>query len=247
MSAPDLLERTEPLALERRDETASLVLMFERLAKDPAVDVGKLEKLIEMQERIMRHNAQAAFDRAFIAMRAEIPTIVEKAKTDKTTYAPLEDIVEVITPILSKHSFSLSFKTEWPSDKLVKVIGILTHAEGHARQSEFQSAADKTGSKNDIQALASTVSYGKRYATKDLLCIVTRDEDDDATKAGKKAPEPPAGYMDWADAIASVAETGINEFEAAWKQSKSIYRNYRMQYEPELHAKLKAKAAKVRV
>ncbi len=246
MSPTNLLD-ADTEALSPRQEPPSLVLMFERLAKDPAVDVAKLEKLIEMQERIMRHNAKAAFDAAFIKMRPEIPTIQERAKTDKTTYAPLEDIVEVVTPILSRHGFSLAFKTEWPDGSRVKVIGQLTHEQGHSRESEFMSAADKTGSKNDIQALASTVSYGKRYTAKDLLCIVTREEDDDGKRSGQKAkPKQPEGYDLWATALDSVADNGLKEFEEAWKQSKSMFRNYRMAHEPELHAKLKAKAAKVK-
>ena len=94
-----------------------------------------------LQERILRHQAEQAFNVAFSALQSDIPTIIEKASTDKATYAPLEDIIEPVRPVLSRHGFSLSFRTEWPTEKSVKVIGILTHREGHARQSEFLSAA----------------------------------------------------------------------------------------------------------
>lgn len=195
--------------------------LFERLAKDPNVDVEKLERLIAMQERVMRHNAEAAFNVAFTAMQPDIPTILERAKTDKTSYAPLEDIIEPLRPVLMKHGFSLGFRTEWPNEKTVKVIGILTHNEGHARTSEFLSAADQTGSKNAIQALASAVSYGKRYTTKDLLCIVTRGEDDDARRAGngKTNGEIPAGFEQWWDDFQAVADNGTVALEKAWKDA----------------------------
>jgi hypothetical protein len=39
---------------------------------------------------------------------------------------------------------------------------------------------DSSGSKNAVQAIGSTTSYGRRYAASMLLNIVTRGEDDDA-------------------------------------------------------------------
>src|SRR5262245_22092844 len=174
MSTADLLDAAEPAPPKEQ----SLALVIERLAVNPDVDVVKLEKIIELQERILRYQAEAEFNAAFSRMQPNIPTIIEKAKTDKGTYAPLEDIIEKVRPVLAAHGFSLGFQTEWPDKQTVKVIGILTRGT-HARRSEFQAGADQSGSKNAIQALASSVSYGKRYTTKDLLCIVTRGEDDD--------------------------------------------------------------------
>lgn len=231
-------------ALERVPESVG---MFERLARDPSVPVEKLEKLIELQERVLAHNAKAAFDAAFVKMRPEIPTIVERARTDKTAYAPLEDIIEVVTPVLSRHGFSLAFRTEWPSEKMVKVFGILTHEQGHARQSEFLSAADKTGSKNDIQALASAVSYGKRYTCNDLLCIVTRGEDKDGEGTSRKQQTEPApiGYDDWLGDFQAVADEGYARLEAAWKASPAAFRAYLQRTAPALLATLKNKAQRI--
>jgi hypothetical protein len=148
--------------LSKSTPDAGMLPMIERLAAMPDFDVAKLEKLIDMQERILDRNAASAFNIAFAKMQPRIPTIIERKSTDKGKYAPREDIVEVIRPILAEFGFSLSFRTEWPDKQLVKVIGILTHEEGHSRESEFMSAADKTGSKNDVQALGSATEYGRR-------------------------------------------------------------------------------------
>lgn len=233
-------------------DTDSTALMFERLAKDPNVDVEKLERLIAMQERIMRHNAEAAFNVAFTAMQRDIPTILERARTDKTSYAPLEDIIEPLRPVLRQHGFSLGFRTEWPNEKTVKVIGILTHNESHARTSEFLSSADQTGSKNAIQALASAVSYGKRYTTKDLLCIVTRGEDDDARRAGngKAAEEQPPGFDQWWSDFQATADNGLIALEKAWKGSNEnpklkLCAAYASKTKRDALNALKAKAARV--
>jgi hypothetical protein len=223
---------TIDVALQATDTATGLALVVERLAANPSVDVAKLEKIIELQERIMRYHAEAAFNVAFTAMQPEIPTIIERAKTDKTTYAPLEDIIDVVRPICARHGFSIAHRTEWPDDKSVKVFGILTHNQGHTRESEFKAMADQTGSKNAIQALASAVSYGKRYTTKDLLCIVTRGEDDDGASSEKSnAPAEPAGYDDWLAEMATAAQSGFAKLSTAWNKSKADLRNYVARYD----------------
>ena len=152
-----------------------------------------------------------------------------------------------LTVDLSRHGFSISHQSEWPDKSTVKVIGILTHKGGHARRSEFQAGADQTGSKNAIQALASSVSYGKRYTTKDLLCIVTRKEDDDGERSEKhKQPEAPEGYDAWFAALESVAASGMKDFAPAWNKSKDEYRKYLSQTAPKMLASLKTKAAGVK-
>lgn len=236
-------------ALVVRDESAAWIAMIERLATNPDVNVDKLEKLLSMQERVMDRVAQAEFNAAFSAMQPEIPVIVASQSGDqgKWMYAPLEDIVEPLRPILAKHGFSLSHQTEWPDAKTVKVIGILTHRCGHARRSEFQGTADNTGSKNGIQALGSSVSYGKRYTTKDLLCIVTRDEDDDGATSDKgKHPEAPVGYDAWFATLEGVASEGMAAFAPAWNKSKDEYRKYLSRTAPAVLVKLKATASKVK-
>lgn len=223
-----------------------LALVIERLAANPDVDVAKIEKIIELQERMMRLEAEAAFNVDFAAMQAKLPTVSERAHTDKTSYAPLEDIIEAVRPVLCEFGFSVSHRTEWPNEKTVKVVGILTHRAGHARQSEFLSAADQTGSKNAIQALGSSVQYGRRYTTKDLLNIVTRGEDDDGEKAGKKeAPKAPAGYEDWYTDLTATADNGTKALEQMWAKSKGEFKTHLVKHNNPNWNALKAKAARV--
>jgi hypothetical protein len=230
---PALIEIDTPAVESTPSAETGLALVVERLAANPSVDVDKLERIIALQERILKHTAEAQFNADFSAMLPEIPTIIERAKTDKTKYAPLEDIVEPLRPILARYGFSLAFRTEWPDKATVKVIGILTHKAGHARTSEFMSGADQTGSKNGIQALGSTVSYGKRYTFKDLLCIVTRDEDDDGRKAGKPPQAPaPDGYDDWLMDLEATAVEGKDALEKAWKASSAPRKAHLVKHEP---------------
>ncbi len=221
--------------------------MIERLATNPDVNVDVLERMLAMQERVLARTAEAEYNAAFSAMQPEIPVIIEKHQGDsgKWSYAALEDIIETVRPILAKHGFSLNHKTEWPDAKTVRVIGILKHRAGHSERSEFQSVADNTGSKNGIQALGSSESYGKRYTTKDLLCIVTRGADDDGAKSENfKHPEAPEGYDAWFATLEGVAADGMAAFAPAWNNSKPEFRAYLSKTAPKQLAHLKSTAAK---
>lgn len=236
---PTQLQRAEPVS-----DVTGLALVVERLAANPDVDVTKLEKIIELQERILNHQAREAFNTAFAKMQGEIPTIVEKGRGDKgMTYARLEDIVAQVRPILQKHGFTLSHRTEWPDTKTVKVIGILTHERGHERASEFLSAADQSGSKNAIQALGSAVSYGRRYTTKDLLAIVTTDEDDDGASSEKHQAGPaPDGYDDFLDNMTACADEGWPRLSKAFGDARADYRKRLTTTDKDTWAKLRKKA-----
>lgn len=240
-------------ALARTDETPStaeaLVLLFERLAKDPAVDVDKLERLIAAQERILDRNAESAFNIAFTAMQTEIPAIDEKGQIlnnqgkVQSTYSRFEDIQRVVKPILQRHGFALAFRTEWPSPAVPKVIGILTHRDGHKRESEFCAAADTSGNKNAVQGLGSSTSYGRRYTTIDLLNIETRGVDDDGRKSGK--PPAPEGYDNWLADMETVAEEGTTKLQEQFTKSKTEFKRYATGPDVDRWNGVKRKAAKV--
>lgn len=240
---PSLPEMPEP-------EPIPAVGMFERLAKDPTVPVEKLEKLIELQERIMRHQAKAEFDAAFSQMQGEIPAITERGEITvngqvRSRYARHEDILEVVKPILQKYGFAIRHRNAFENG-IVKITGILSHRSGHSEEDEFVAKADDSGSKNAIQALGSTRSYGQRYTTISLLNIATRGTDDDGHGSEKgKAPTEPEGYADWLDNMAAVADEGLPRLQAAWNESKRALREYVTKFEPQKWQTLKAKAAKV--
>lgn len=231
-------------------ETAptSPMRMVERFAASEHIDVAKLERLIAMQEHILAHEARAAFNRAFAAMQAEIPTVIETTAGDggKWTYAPLEVIQEAVRPILVRHGFGLSFRTEWPDKQTIKVVGILTHRDGHERTSEFLADADTSGSKNAIQARGSAVSYGHRYTTKDLLNITTRGADDDGHTAVPRPPtQHPSGYLAWLDQLRMAAPLGSPALARAWNDPPKALRQHITLTNLPLWIELKAIAARV--
>lgn len=229
---------------------APAVSMFERLAMNPDVDVAKMERLIAMQERILQHQARSAFTRAFTRMQAELPEIDERGQIIvkgqlRSTYAKLEDIHKVITPILTRHGFAIRHRTEWPADKagIIRIVGVLCHEDGHSEESAFEAQADTSEYRSAIQSMGSTVSYGRRYTTMDLLNIVTRGQDNDGQKEPKDFPAP-AGFESWWNDLEALVANGLEALMQAWGASKPEYRNHVMATNPAGWRALKTKAEK---
>ncbi len=179
-------------------DSASLLAVISRAASDPDVDIEKMERLMLMYERMSDRSAKAAYAAALAEMQPKLPVVDRKgnitihkkdaAKTpeniiQKTPYALWEDINEAIRPIMAAHGFALSFRTKKEADR-VEVTGVLSHREGHSEETMLSLPMDTTGSKNNVQAIGSSVSYGKRYTASALLNITSRGEDDDGKAAG---------------------------------------------------------------
>lgn len=170
-------------------EGATLLAVISRAAADPQTDVEKMERLMAMYERIEARRAVSAFDTALSNMQPELPSIGKRGGIKdrngnvQSTYALWEDINQVIKPVLQKHGFALSFRTDCAEG--ISVTGVLSHKEGHREETTIKLPADATGSKNAVQAVASSVSYGKRYTAGALLNLTSHGEDDDGFKAGQ--------------------------------------------------------------
>lgn len=198
-----------------RDDAANFIGMIERVAANKDVDVTKLEKLLDMQERIMGKNAEMAFNRDMALMQAELPTITERGEIKvndvvRSKYARFEDINEAVKPVLQKFGFAINFKTD-TTGGTVKVTGILTHREGHRESTDMTLPVDVSGSKNPVQSIGSSVAYGMRYVMTALLNLTSRGQDDDgegAMDAGEFA-----GFEQEIDAVETKAQA-----EALWKR-----------------------------
>lgn len=173
-----------------QEQSTSLLQVIERAARDPGVDIDKMERLMQMHERIVARDAKAAYAAALADMQPELPIIEERgaikdrAGNAQSRYALWEDIVGVITPILSRHGFALSFRTGNDTSG-VSVTGVLSHRQGHSEETSLVLPIDTSGSKNAVQSVGSSTSYGKRYTASALLNLRTGERDDDGGSVGK--------------------------------------------------------------
>lgn len=183
----------EPRTVAPVEGEGNILSVIARAAADPNVDIDKLERLLEMQERVIARNARAAYYDALAELQPKLPVIKERGGIKdrngniQSTYSLWEDVNEAIRPLLAEHGFSLTFKVSRTQDQII-TTGVLAHRGGHSEQTELSLPTDTSGSKNAVQAVGSSTSYGKRYTAFALLNITSTGEDDDGQAGG--APEP---------------------------------------------------------
>ncbi|QPL44925.1 ERF family protein [Halomonas sp. A40-4] len=187
---PDAASTNTPASLEAHPtaDSTAIIQVIERAALNPDVDIDKMERLLQMQERVMDRQAMMAYNAAMAAMQTELPSIEERGQTNNGFYATLEDIVDTVRPIMQKHGFAVSFRIQ-TQERGIQITGVLMHKDGHREETSMLLPADISGNKNAVQAFGSSTSYGKRYVLCALLNITTRGQDDNgnaSTKAGIK-------------------------------------------------------------
>jgi len=165
-------------------ESAAIMSVIERVAMSPDADISKLEKMLEMQERVLDRNAKQAFTSDLSEMQQHLPRIIEHGEGhNQVKYARLEDINDKIRPVLYQYGFAITFRVK-VENNLVWITTVLSHRQGHSEETSIPLALDTSGGKNAVQAAGSSISYGKRYGICAMLNISTGDDVD----GGK--PEP---------------------------------------------------------
>ena len=145
--------------------------------------VEQVDKLIELVKFNDQREALRAFNQAFTLAQADFPTIAKTKKAHNSNYAPLDEIVKAMRPVLQKHGFSFRHSVSENTDKSVTVSCILAHQDGHSEAATLTGPSDSSGSKNAIQAIGSTVTYLRRYTFEAVTGLVTGGSDDDGNAA----------------------------------------------------------------
>lgn len=168
----------------------------------------QVEKMMDLQERWQKAEAKKAYDAAFAAFKAEAVVIIKgKQVTDGPlkgkSYAELHDVVNAVTPALSKHGLSSSWKLTRDEKDWIEVTCFLRHIGGHEESVSMGGPPDAGGAKNAIQARASSKTYLERYTLKGILGL--SEQADDTNGAG------PDELLDWqakVDECGSMEELG---------------------------------------
>lgn len=172
------------------DTPQSMASQIIALASNPALNVETLQALVNMQERMERRQAEIAFTEAL----ASLPAIHVKkngrvelgAGKGSYPFAKWEDIARVIDPLLSERGFRLTFDSQprqGDGGGLV-VTGTLLHRAGHSRTASMPLSLDTGPGRNNLQAMGSSLAYGKRYTTEMLLNVVREGDDTDGLTSG---------------------------------------------------------------
>lgn len=222
MQLPDTPESTAvavqsqaPLPAPVLQEPASLLPAIIQVARDPSLDVKKLEALMEMQFKMERRQAEQEFIAAFTRVSEKMPRVKKTGVIDlgkgkgQIAFAKWEEMDKVIRPLLASEGFTLSFDSAPRTGEgggLV-VTGKLMHRSGHVSAASIPLPLDSGPGRNNLQAQGSTLSYGKRYCAEMLLNIVREGGDDDGVKgAARFATEDEVSEL-----RALIAETNTSE------------------------------------
>jgi hypothetical protein len=217
-------ERSEPevaeLSLVKRIDPATIISK----AVDQGVDQSYLETLKGMFELQLCHEeneAKKAHFKAMAKFKAKPPKIYRDLqvkyevgnKTTEWSHADLGVAADALNIALGENGLNATWRMDQEGSN-IKVTCVIAHELGHTEETSMEAPPDKTGSKNDIQAMASTVFYLERYTLFALTGTAPTRMDDDGqkseaefiteeqvaelTKKLKEFPDEGAEFLKWA-------------------------------------------------
>lgn len=170
----------------------ALLAVIAMAARDPNVDVGKMERLLAMQERVLADQRREAFAGALARLQARLPQIAKNGRivvkgTLRSRYASIEDIDVAIRPLLAEEGFALSFDEDSaaPDARSFVMSCRMSHRAGHSETKRITLPLDSSDFRTAIQSRGSTTSYARRYLIKMHLNLVEQGEDDDGQGGSK--------------------------------------------------------------
>lgn len=230
----------QPLAVQQADALAAqphTSLMLSLMDRGASLD--QIERMMDLAERNEKREAEKAYNAAFAAFKAEAVRIVKGRKvTDGPLrgkeYAELHDVVDAVTPALSRHGLSTAWKLTRDEKDWLEVTCTLKHVGGHSESVSMGGPPDAGGAKNVLQARASTKSYLERYTLKAICGVAEGGDDTDGN--------PPAAVVPL-DLLAAAREAAMGGWAALSKHIKSLSPADRAALEPESYALKKAAKA----
>jgi hypothetical protein len=177
---PSLHERPSTALVTTDNSPASMMLA----AMDRGANLEQIEKMMALQERWEATEARKAYNAAFAEFKAEAVRIVRNKDVTAgplagKSYAELFAVVDALTPALSRHGLSASWRLTKDEKDWMEVTCYLRHVRGHEESVSMGGPPDAGGAKNAIQARASTKTYLERYTLKAICGVAEGGEDDD--------------------------------------------------------------------
>lgn len=190
MNAVEKIE-AQVSALPVQSETAAVIHMIERMARDPSVDLDRVRAFMEMRKDIRAEEAEREFNEAMATVQAKMRAVATDANNPQTRskYASYFALDRAIRPIYSAEGLALSFDTEdSPKADHIRVVSYVTRGS-HTRKYKIDMPADGKGAKGgDVMtkthAAGSAFTYGQRYLLKMIFNIATGGDDDGNAASG---------------------------------------------------------------
>ncbi|UVI31187.1 ERF family protein [Paenibacillus spongiae] len=168
---------------------------------------------------------------ALVKFNGEVETITKDAKNPhfKNKYASLDNIIEEIRPVLSKHGITVM---QIPSGdgETVSMKTMLLHESGEWMESE---PLVMRPVKNDPQGVGSCITYARRYSLCSMLSLSTGEDDDGnhASQPQRAAQSAPQGTTHQPSGQRPPASTGQSNAPHSFKRDvynlrESLFMNW---------------------
>lgn len=200
----------------------SLLAVIAKAASDPSVDIEKMDRLLQMQERMEMRTAEAEFNEAMTAAQVEMGRIKPNKDNSQTKsrYADYASLDKVLRPIYTSHGFALSFNTVPAPADMVSVVAIVSRGK-YSRTYQADMPADGKGAKgNDVMtkthATGAAMTYGMRYLLKMIFNVAVGDDDTDGNMPGATITQDQADELQKMIDDLAFEVDGQNANYAAW-------------------------------
>lgn len=191
-----------------------------QLAIEKGTGVEALEKLVDLHERVTAREAALEFARALAEFQSVCPPI-GKVKTAQIatrsgssysyTYAPLDEIVRVVKPLLIARGFSYGWDSVVNGGMLTCTC-TLRHINGHSVPSSFTLPIENPSAMSPQQKVGAALTFAQRKTLESVLGLNTTEDDTDAV-AREVDPTPiTADQVEQIEDLLADAEIDVNRF-----------------------------------
>lgn len=165
-------------------------------AMSRGASLEQVEKMMDLQERWERREAEKAFRDSFAAFRGEniiIPKTkhVDRGRGGSFDQAEYDEVCRRLSPALSKHGFSFRHdqkfgSRKWTTDGIESDVGwvfvtcYLEHKAGHAETLTLEGPPGDLTVNTPTQNMQTTASYLKRQSLLAITGTSTGGEDDES-------------------------------------------------------------------
>jgi len=203
-------------------------------------DLEKIEKLMELEKRWKADQAREAYYVALAEFKQEPLTVTKDKINDQygSRYTGLGNLANTINAAMAP--FGLNASWDFDQSEGIKVTCILAHTLGHTQSVSLSGPPDKSGSKNELQQIKSTVTYLEGATLQAVTGVVSQDNADDdgngsvATITDDQAADMTAlmdeislsptrrkAFLAWAK-IKEVSEMPVDDYAHAIKYLRKI-------------------------
>lgn len=200
----DIVKKDDRQVAVSQPESTSILQIIERAALNPEVDMDKMERLLEMKERLDAKQAETDFNLAMNHAQSQTTRISADSNNPQTRsrYASYAALDRVLRPIYTENGFSLSFDTgKSTSENQILIMCYVSHKNGHTRTYSVPMDASGKGAKGgDVMtkthAAGSAMSYGMRYLLKLIFNVAIGEDDTDGNMPVEHITEEMVNILD---------------------------------------------------